>query len=76
MDDTIKISVFIDFKGCAGCEHLMMEEVEYDLFVREDCSGIAVPEGKKPPVIICAKDYPKILSAPLGPRCSDYVEAK
>ena len=74
MDDTIKIDFFIDFNGCTGCRHLMMEEVEYDLFVKKDNSGIAVPEGKRPPMIICAREYPKILTAPLGPRCSDYVE--
>lgn len=72
MDDSIKIGAFIDFNGCTGCGHLFIEEVDYDYFVREDYSGIAVPEGENPPLIVCMKDSPRMVSASLGEKCSEY----
>ena len=68
-EDEIEIECEIEFNACAGCTHMLVEEVEYDYYVAMDGSAIAIPKGCPPPAIICTRDMPALRSATFPKEC-------
>lgn len=71
MNDNVKIEVIIQLNKCADCEFLMMEEVDYDYFITEDGTRIAIPKGSHPPCFVCTREAAETGKL-LSPSCLTY----
>lgn len=51
---TIYGTYTIELGACGTCDHFMIEEVDYPIFVKMDCKELRIPEGYAPPAMLCA----------------------